>query len=576
MATDYKTFYSAELRRLREYSREFAIDNPALAPMLGTPSVDPDIERLLEGVAFLNSHTRHKLSDEFPEIAQELASILLPHMLRPMPAATMMQFRPKSSLKEPAIVKAGTEVAGKQIHGVSCKFVTTADLEVTPLQIEQVAWKPNAASEPILTVRLQPAADSKGARLPSNVRFFLGDNYEVACTFLMLLQFRLSRVLCIDSNGNRSDITAHLSFPGFDEELVPSPVNGMPAFGLIRELLTFPEKFLFFSFQGLDERLGLLPGGSVSLQFEFNKIQHALPDVGSRSFMLHVVPAVNLFTQSAEPVNLTHETPDYLVLPTGLTREHHQIFSIDSVIGLRQGQAQQRKYVPFALLQYGARKGQPTYRTSIKPAMGGDWVESYISVAYDSDEMPAPETLSIELTCTNRWLAEELKLGEVNQPTNTSPERCEFYNITLVKGAVDAPTQESLLWACISHIAMNFMSLADTDTARALLSLYNSFRTSGRSAKAANERQIDGIRSLETVPENRLYRGTVIRGQAIKMVCDQSNWPSVGAMYLWGCVLAQFFATYAAINTYARFELVDNDTGVEFKWEPMLGSKPLI
>lgn len=150
--------------------------------MLGTPSVDPDIERLLEGVAFLNSHTRHKLSDEFPEIAQELASILLPHMLRPMPAATMMQFRPKSSLKEPAIVKAGTEVAGKQIHGVSCKFVTTADLEVTPLQIEQVAWKPNAASEPILTVRLQPAADSKGARLPSNVRFF-----SVTITRLLVL-----------------------------------------------------------------------------------------------------------------------------------------------------------------------------------------------------------------------------------------------------------------------------------------------------------------------------------------------------------------------------------------------------
>ena len=75
MASDYKSYYSVELRRLRQYVQEFAQANPAIAPMLGSPSVDPDIERLLEGVAFLNGHTRQKLDDEFPEIAQELSSI---------------------------------------------------------------------------------------------------------------------------------------------------------------------------------------------------------------------------------------------------------------------------------------------------------------------------------------------------------------------------------------------------------------------------------------------------------------------------------------------------------------------
>lgn len=576
MATDYKTFYSAELRRLRQYSLEFARDNPALAPMLGTPSVDPDIERLLEGVAFLNGHTRHKLSDEFPEIAQELASILVPQILRPMPAATMMVFEPKAQLKEPALIPAGTELASKPIQDLNCRFTTTIDLEVTDLSVQQVSWTTNVRNEPNLRIELKTSPGAPQTDLPQSIRFFLGDNLESATVLLMLFQNYLLGVDLIDSNGNRLNIRDCLVFPGFEEQLVPQPDNGVPAFGLIRELLSFPEKFLFIALDGLQKKIGALPVGGFTLQFQFERVTFALPEVSQSSFMLHVAPAVNLFAQSAEPIELHHQTPDYLVLPAGMARQHHQVFTVESVIGLRQGQVAQRKYVPFALLEFGTRAKQPTYRTSIKPSMGGDWSETYLSVVYEPEEAPIPETLSIELLCTNRWLAEELKLGEVSEPTDTSPERCSFRNITAVKGAVDAPTGDDLLWACISHTAMNFMSLGDTKTIQSLLSLYNNFRTGGHSNSAVNKRQIEGIRNLEISPQNMLYRGSMIRGQAIRMLCDQSNWPSIGAMYLWGCVLSRFFATYATINMYTTFQMRDADTGIEFQWPPMLGNKPLI
>lgn len=576
MATDYKTFYSAELRRLRQYSQEFARDNPALAPMLGTPSVDPDIERLLEGVAFLNGHTRHKLSDEFPELAQELASILVPQILRPVPAATMMVFEPRATLKEPALIPAGTELASKPVQNLSCRFQTTVDLTVTDLSVQGAQWTTNDQNQPCLRIDLRGGEGTQETSVPEAVRFFLGDNLESASVLLMLMQYYRLSVDLIDASSNRFDVSDCLVFPGFDEQLIPQPNNGVPSFGLVRELLSFPEKFLFVAFNGLSKKTGVLPPGGFSLRFQFERVSFALPELSSNSLMLHVVPAVNLFPQSAEPIELNHETPDYLVLPTSLSRQYYQVFSIESVIGLRQGQIRQRTYVPFALLEFGSRSGQPTYRSSIKPAMGGDWVETYVSVVYEADEIPVPETLSIELLCTNRWLAEELKLGEVCEPTNTSPERCAFRNITPVKGAVDAPTGEDLLWACISHTAMNFMSLGDTNTVRSLLNLYNSFRTGTHSSRAVNARQIEGIRNLETSPESMLYRGSVIRGQSIRMLCDQSNWPSMGAMYLWGCVLSRFFATYATINMYTTFQMRDADTGIEFQWPPMLGNKPLI
>jgi type VI secretion system protein ImpG len=576
MATDYKAFYSDELRRLRHHSQEFARDNPAIAPMLGTPAVDPDIERLLEGVAFLNGHTRQKLQDEFPEIAQELTSILMPQVLRPVPAATMMVFEPKASLKESAVIQAGTELAAKPVDGVSCRFVTTVELRVEQVSLRRALWRVTDTGERFLRLEVTAAQGAQGVEVPDRLRFYLGDNPDVATNLLMLLQYYGQPAELIDRQAGSLGTTHDLSFPGFDEGLVPQPTNGMPGFGLIRELLFFPEKFLYIEFCGLADAAQRLSGPDFAIQVPIAKCPHPLPELSASSFLLNVVPAVNLFRQSAEPINVTHEIPDYLVLPDGLARQHHQIYSIDSVIGLRQGDANHRTYIPFSWMQFDADQRDRTYRSSIKPAMSGDWVETYLSLAYEVDEVPRPETLSIELTCTNRWLPERLKLGDVCEPTNTSPERCAFRNITPVKGAVDAPIGENLLWSCIGHTALNFMSLGNTDTATSILRLYNSFRTNDHTIRLANDRQIEGILSVNTESETRVYRGTVIRGQVVRMVCDQSNWPSVGSMYLWGCVLARFFATYASINVYTRFEMKDRNTGVEFKWPAMLGAKPLI
>ncbi len=55
--------------------------NPGLAPLLGIDSAsDPDVERLLEGVAFLTGMVRQRLDDEFPEFIQELAQLLYPRL----------------------------------------------------------------------------------------------------------------------------------------------------------------------------------------------------------------------------------------------------------------------------------------------------------------------------------------------------------------------------------------------------------------------------------------------------------------------------------------------------------------
>jgi len=576
MATDFKTTYAAELRRLRHYAQEFARANPALAPMLGAVSTDPDVERLLEGVAYLNGLTLQKLDDEFPEIAQELAGMLEPQILRPVPAATMVVFEPKASLKEPAVIKAGTELAANPIDDVSCTFRTSTDLVVNQLSLKSAQADQLPSGDSVIRLEFKASATSRGVDLPDTIRLFVGEVADTGSTILMLLQSYAKSIFLVDGDGNRFDISSSLQFPGFNEPLLPRPKNGIPAFGLIRELLSFPEKFMFVEFAGLNKKNIAVKTEAFTIEIRLLKSTQAIPQLTAKSFMLHVTPALNLFNLSAEPIHLDHETHEYLVLPDGLSRKHHQIFSLDSVTGVRQGQAHQIKYQPFSLFQFGSIKNESSYRTTVRQANSGDWVETFISVAYPRGDVPVVETLSIEMTCTNRWLPESLKLGDVCRPTNSSPERCSFRNISPIKGAVDVLTDEALLWAFIGHTTMNFMSLGSTETLRSLLRLYVGVRTNNHALRAANERQIDGILELRVSPETRIYRGSVVQGQAIHMHCDQSNWPCMGSMYIWGCVLARFFASYATINVYTRFELSDRNTGVEFKWPPMLGNKPLI
>lgn len=63
-------------------------------PASGRKDADPDIERLLEGVAFLTGNLRQKIEDEFPELTHGLIKMLWPNYLRPVPAMTLIEYTP--------------------------------------------------------------------------------------------------------------------------------------------------------------------------------------------------------------------------------------------------------------------------------------------------------------------------------------------------------------------------------------------------------------------------------------------------------------------------------------------------
>ncbi|MGH8519531.1 MAG: type VI secretion system baseplate subunit TssF, partial [Panacagrimonas sp.] len=78
--------YNAELGHLREMGAEFARQFPKIAARLGMDGVevvDPYVERLMEGAAFLAARVQLKLDAEFPRFTQRLLEIVYPQYLAP-------------------------------------------------------------------------------------------------------------------------------------------------------------------------------------------------------------------------------------------------------------------------------------------------------------------------------------------------------------------------------------------------------------------------------------------------------------------------------------------------------------
>lgn len=570
-------YYEDELLKLKQLGVEFAQANPALAPMLSGASSDPDVERLLEGVAFLTGLTRQKLDDEFPEFVQELANLLFPHFLRPVPSTTLVRFAPKALLTDSVRIGAATDLDSVPVDGTVCRFRTCCDVIVHPLALSGARIDNRAGQAPALVLDFALQGITLAQWTSDSVRLFLNGAYPDAAKLFLLLQQHALGVRVGDGASSRELGKQALQASGFDMDFLPVERHAFPGYRTVQEFFVQPSKFLFIDLVGLTRWSERGKGDQFSVRIALDQLPDWMQQIGPDDFALHVTPAINVFAHEAAPITHEHRVTEYRVLPEGQPRHHFQIYSIDRVVGYQQGQVQERLYQPFGLFERGSASATPSYRTSLRPATVGRGSDLFLSVNYPADAVPLPETLSLRITCTNGSLPDSLTLGDLKVPTSSSPDRMLFANIRPFTPAINAPVGEALLWRVIAHTSLNVLSIASAANLKSLLSLYLFAERSERNEEAANRRRIDGIEDVTATPETRLVgRGCIMRGQLVAITCRLDNFAGIGDLYLFGCVLNRFLSDYAGINAYTRVTLSDSLSGAMFSWPPRLGQQPLL
>src|SRR5690554_586891 len=585
-------FYRDELSFLRLQGREFAEAHPQLTRFLSEQSTDPDVERLLEGFAFLTGKLREKVEDEFPELTHSLLNMLWPNYLRPVPSCTIVRFDPQlHAISERQTVARHTEIKSRPLgeanRQTQCRFRTCRAVEVFPVTVAEVRAE-HSREVSSVTVDLALHTDQLlNAIGLERLRLYLGGESHTAETLYLWLNHYLERIELVVGD-QRMQLPASLLQPvGFaaDEAVLPYPKNAYAGYRIIQEYLSYPEAFRFVDLTGLAARLPAVQADEISIRFHFRRILPPDARVVKESMQLYCTPAVNLFRHEGEPVDLNGRQTEYRILPSSRCPEHYEVFSIEQVEGWlegRSGRGEPRVYTAFESFQHEVERDRGRtalyYRVRTRESVRGDGFDHYIALVRgdESQCLNRQEAVSLTLTCTNRQLPGQLAVGEVCMATETSPAFASFSNITR-PGATLRPTLDgSLLWTLISNLSLNYLSMLDVDALRTVLRVYDFRALVDRQAERVSQKRLAGISEITTQPVDRMVRGLPVRGIRSVLKLDQQNFGSEGDLYLFGTVLSQFFALYASINAFRQLEVVNTDNQERYTWTLQQGQQPLM
>ncbi|HHA1936139.1 TPA: type VI secretion system baseplate subunit TssF [Enterobacter ludwigii] len=583
-------YFRDELSWLRLQGRQFAKSHPELTHFLSEQSTDPDVERLLEGFAFLTGSLRAKIEDEFPELTHGLLTMLWPNYLRPVPSMTIVQFTPKAgALAQPAFLERGCSLDSVAQEATVCHFRTCHDMWIFPATLENVSAHSGTDVSAITLDLTLPVPVTLEQLDLSKLRFYLGGDAWTARELYFWLSDRLAWVE-LEVNGTRFRQPASiLKTSGFarEEALLPYPGNVYSGYRILQEYFCFPESFLFFHLAGGDWPKQPLAVSSFKLHFGFERPLPPALKIRQDAFMLNCVPAINLFQHDSEPVALTGLQAEYPLRASHSHPESYEIFSVDSVEGWVEGpdgraHGGNRVYQPFESFQHQIERASGRlalyYRLRGREEVSGEGFEHALSFVRGDETVVVgkDETVSVSLTCTNRERAARLKVGDICVPTHDTPHFFTFRNITRPTRALRPLLDGSLQWTLISNLSLNYVSLLSRDALTQVLRTYDFPALYDKQAGQASRRRLAGIESIETVPVDRLVRGMPVRGLKSRLSVRQSAFGSEGELYLFSTVLAHFLSLYASVNAFHLLEVYNLDNKECYRWPVQAGQHSMM
>lgn len=617
--------YESELAFLREMGGEFAREFPKIAARLDLASLevaDPYVERLLEGFAFLTARIQLKLESEFPTFTQSLLQMVYPHYFAPTPSMAVVRFEPDAALRGMAQgirLPRGTEL--RSLLGTedqtNCDFRTAHDVQLLPIELAEAEYIGSPAALAAFglgeqrgvkaAIRLQLRTTS-GAPFTKvalrNLTFFLGGPDG---TRARLYEQLLANVASIHVRPASRPVPWHERLPpdalrglGFaaDEALLPRAPQSFDGYRLLQEYYAMPERFLFVELQGLDGAAGRCAGAELEIILLLTRSEPALAaGFGPDHLLLFCAPAINLFPRRGDRINIAEQEAEQLVVPDRMRPLDFEVFSVTGVEGFSADGSAPQQFLPFYACNdlsrnpqhraYYILRRQPRLLSSRSRQRGprSSYLGHDVLISLvDAENAPYPQTLrqlGIDLLCTNRDLPLAMPVGKqhtdftlvVSAPV--AAVRC----VVGPTGPRPARGDGEYAWRFISHLGLNYLSLADTDAIhgaaalRELLSLY----VAGPGSIAA--RQLEGLLSVEARPVVRRIPGagpvTAGRGMQITVRVDEAPFGGAGAVLL-GAVLDRFFAKYVSINAFTETVLHSAERGELMRWRMQPGLRPVL
>jgi len=620
-------YYDRELQYMREMGGEFARDFPKIAGRLGLDAfecADPYVERLLEGFAFLAARVQLKVDAEFPRFTQHLLEMVYPHYLPPTPSMAVVQVMP--DLNESALAAGFTIPHGSQLRSgivegeqTACEYRTSHDVTLWPLEMIEAQYLGGPGEvaglgipkkqgvKAGLRLRLRCTAGLQFAKLPlERLPLFLRGG-ETAVK--LYEQFTANLLEIVVQPASRPFKWKAGSLPGTsvrrmgfedDQAMLPWTMRSFQGYRLLHEYFSFPERFLFVELTRLQSALGGCEDDSLDLVFLFDRSDPELVDVVDVSHVnLFCTPAINLFPKRCDRIHLSHRATELHIVPDRTRAMDFEVHSVTKVLGFGDRADPEVEFLPFYKVldrhvQHMAEAFYTLYRDyrrlSARQLSGSRSTytgsETFISLV---DAMEAPwsgslKQLGVETLCTNRHLPLRMPVGAYSSDF-TLQSGGPYDSVRCVAGPTPPRASNALkdvAWQLISHLALNYLSLADNDeelgaaALRQILSLY------GDNSDPVMRKQVGGVQSISARPvvrriefpkaANAPIPVTFGRGIEMTVLLDEAAFRGSGA-FLLGSVLEQFFRKYVSINSFTETVITTPGRGEIMRWPVKIGSR---
>lgn len=620
-------YYRQELLHIREGAAEFAKEHPKIAARLALDvttaqgeCVDPYVERLLEGFAFLAARVQIRLDAEFPRFTQHLLEMVYPGFLAPTPSMLIVQLEPDLN---DAGLAAGLKIArGNTMNArlqpgerTACKFTTAHDVRLWPLQVAEARYQSHVTDVPppalamggtpraCMRVKFKVTAALKSNQLDlDRLDLHLSGDEGVAHHIYEQL-FANCCAVVVQTTARRNAkfevLPASAVQPAGlseDEALLPVSPRAFTGYRLIKEYASFPERFLFLQVSGLKAALHRLATDEFELLFVLDRVDNRLEKtLDATSFALHCTPAINLFAKRADRVEVGRSDLEHHVIPDRARPMDFEVYSVTSVAGFDEsGSAEARVFHPL-YDQYDnsdqTRHGYYSLRRVPRllseaqrlrgPRAGYIGTELYVSLV-DVNDAPYPESVSqlgVEILSSNRDLPLLMSIG--TKEDFTFEDNAPVQGVRCIKGPTRpvAPILEGQTpWQLLSHLSLNYLSICDTDSRQGASALREILALYGIDARSRLHKHIDGVVSVAS--KQAIARVPVPgpiafgRGTEISLTLDERAFEGSGVMVL-GTVLERFFARYASLNSFTQLRLASQTRGEIKRWKPRIGLRAI-
>jgi type VI secretion system protein ImpG len=572
-------YFQSEYLYLVEQGRAFAERFPDLGRELNLADAsgrDPNVERLLEGFAFLTGRIRQRLDDDFPQLVRSLLEQLWPHHGRPVPSFCLMEFAPRPGQLDQAVeVPRGSEVESQTLaEGLRCRYRTTSPLWVTPLSVHDAKGESlGTVCRLDLGLRVPQDTDTESlAERPLRIHLY-GEFSNCIQIYNLLMGLEgerrhLSRVKLTARAGQREvDWTLppeSLSPLGMsrDDTLLPEPDNALWSFSLLQEYFLFKDKYLGFELH-LPKGLGGLEDlREIQLRLEINHQWPSGLQVSTSNFRLNCVPAVNLFKRDAEPVRVDQLHDSYRVLPDLRHLDLYEVFSVDQVEGISLADGSRRVFQPLFTARNPLGQDQPNalegpfYVTKHQARMQGR-PEVYISLVDPMHQggFPREATLSLTLTASNGRHGSRPLAGQISEKVSQVPDSLLPRNLNQPTRAFHPDQDADPLWTWLGFASLNYLNLDSAPRLQGLL-----MRMLPRSNEA-DLRRIQGVQEAKLSRVRERIRGTLLGGNRLEVRLQEEHFAGPGDVQLFCRVLGEFLGTYASLNSFFRLAATTSPSG---------------